>query len=219
MATVEPKALYKVSPAEPQMGYFTVSIDCTKFTDTETVNGGRVSPCVATDFTTKPPTLAQSLLVSRGNLRWKMMMESLSIRSNLRVHNIVTTYATDAGDTAISTLAFGLVFDTVDFVPNVGTTIDGSTTTSTKAGFLKDKIAEALNTTRVENMSVFDPTTVGGTANAQQLRNLSVEAGPVNAGGGNIVDAITVSEVTAFGPLTSAQRTAEGTGGTTYSAE
>ena len=49
MATVEPKALYKVSPAEPQMGYFTVSIDCTKFTDTETVNGGRVSPCVATE--------------------------------------------------------------------------------------------------------------------------------------------------------------------------
>ena len=219
MATVEPKALYKVSPAEPQMGYFTVSIDCTKFTDTETVNGGRVSPCVATDFTTKPTTLAQSLLVSRGNLRWKMMMESLSIRSNVRVHNIVTTYATDAGDTAISTLAFGLVFDTVDVVPNVGTTIDGSTTTSTKAGFLKDKIAEALNTTRVENMSVYDPTTVGGTANAQLLRTLSVEAGPVNAGGGNIVDAITVSEVTAFGPLTSAQRTAAGTDTTTYSAE
>ena len=220
MATVEPKALYKVSPAEPQMGYFTVSIDCTAFADTETVNGGRVSPCVARDFATLPTTLAQSLLVSRGNLRWKMMMESLSIRSNVRVHNIVTTYASDAGDTAISTLAFGLVFDTVDFVPNVGTTIDGSTTTSTKAGYLKDKIAEALNTTRVENMSVYDPTTTTSpTRTTQELRTLSVEAGPVNAGGGNIVDAITVSEVTAFGPLTSAQRTAAGTDTTTYSAE
>ena len=82
------------------------------------------------------------------------------------------------------------------------------------------KIAEALNTTRVENMSVYDPTTTTSpTRTTQELRTLSVEAGPVNAGGGNIVDAITVSEVTAFGPLTSAQRTAAGTDTTTYSAE
>ena len=215
MATVEPKALYGVSPAEPQMTYFTVSINCGAFTDTETTNGGRVSPCVATDFATKPTTLAQSLLVSRGNLRWKMMMESIGIRSNFKVHNIVTTYASDEGDSPITALAFGLVFDNPDYIPTTGTTIDGSTTTTTKALFLQDKIAEALNTTRTENMSVFDPT---GTGNPQQLRTIAITAGPVlTASIGEIVEAITVTEVTAFAPNTSGQLPTDNS--LTYSAE
>ena len=213
MATVEPKSLYAVSPAEPQQTYFTVSIAQGAFLDTETDNGGRVSPCVHSDFATAPTTLAQSLLVSRGSLRWKMMMEALAVRSNFKVHNIVTTYATDAGDTPIGTLAFGLVFDNPDFIPTTGTTIDGSTTTSTKAGFIKDKIAEALNTTRTENMAVFDPTTgVVGTA----IR--SVTAAPVMTTSiGEIVEAITVTEVTAFAPNTSGQLATDNA--LTYSAE
>jgi len=215
MATVEPKSLYHVSPAEPQMTYFTVSINTSGFLDTETVNGGRVSPCIANDFATKPTTLAQSLLVSRGNLRWKMMMESLAIRTNFKVHNIVTTYAADEGDSPITALAFGLVFDNPDYIPTTGTTIDGSTTTTTKALFLQDKIAEALNTTRTENMSIFDPT---GTGNPQQLRTIAVTAGPVlTASIGEIVEAITVTEVTAFAPNTSNQLTTDNS--LTYSAE
>lgn len=215
MATVEPKSLYNVSPAEPQMTYFTVAINTSGFLDTETVNGGRVSPCIANDFATKPTTLAQSLLVSRGNLRWKMMMESLAIRTNFKVHNIVTTYASDEGDSPITALAFGLVFDNPDYIPTTGTTIDGSTTTTTKALFLQDKIAEALNTTRTENMSVFDPT---GTGNPQQLRTIAVTAGPVlTASIGEIVEAITVTEVTAFAPNTSGQLPTDNS--LTYSAE
>ena len=215
MATVEPKSLYNVSPAEPQMTYFTVAINTSGFLDTETVNGGRVSPCIANDFATKPTTLAQSLLVSRGNLRWKMMMESLAIRTNFKVHNIVTTYAADEGDSPITALAFGLVFDNPDYIPTTGTTIDGSTTTTTKALFLQDKIAEALNTTRTENMSIFDPT---GTGNPQQLRTIAVTAGPVlTASIGEIVEAITVTEVTAFAPNTSNQLTTDNS--LTYSAE
>ena len=213
MATVEPKSLYAVSPAEPQQTYFTVSIAQGGFADSADANGGRVSPCVAKDFATAPTTLAESLKVSRGNLRWKMMMEALAVRSNFKVHNIVTTYATDAGDTPIGTLAFGLVFDNPDFIPTTGTTIDGSTTTSTKAGFIKDKIAEALNTTRTENMAVFDPTTgVVGTA----IR--SVTAAPVMTTSiGEIVEAITVTEVTAFAPNTSGQLATDNA--LTYSAE
>ena len=213
MATVEPKSLYHVSPAEPQMTYFTVSINTSGFLDTETVNGGRVSPCVANDFATKPTTLAQSLLVSRGNLRWKMMMESLAVRSNFKVHNIVTTYASDAGDQPITLLAFGLVFDTPDYIPTTGTTIDGSTTTTTKALYLQDKIAEALNTSRTENMTVFDPTSGSGL-----ISNTAVTAGPVlTASIGEIVEAITVTEVTAFAPNTSGQLPTDNS--LTYSAE
>ena len=218
MATVEPKSLYAVSPAEPQQTYFTVSIAQGGFADSADANGGRVSPCVAKDFATKPTTLAESLKVSRGNLRWKMMMEALAVRSNFKVHNIVTTYASDAGDTPIGTLAFGLVFDNPDFIPTTGTTIDGSTTTTTKALYIQDKIAEALNTTRTENMGVFDPSTVDGTANANELRTLEVTAGPVvSASVGEIVEAITVTAVSAFAPNTSNQLATDNA--LTYSAE
>ena len=144
MAVVEPKSM-AVSLATPPGQMFTVDIAQSAFIDTETVNGGRCSPCHADDFATKPTTLAQSLLVSRGLLRFKLMMEKLQIRSNVQLANIVTTYASDAGDSPITDLNFTLIFENADFVPTTGTTIDGSTTTSTKAQFIRDKIAEALN--------------------------------------------------------------------------
>ena len=43
MATVEPKALYGVSPAEPQQKYFTVAIAQGAFSDASSTAGGRVS--------------------------------------------------------------------------------------------------------------------------------------------------------------------------------
>ena len=217
MATVEPKST-GVAPDQPQGAYFTVSIAQAGFLDTETVNGGRISPCVARDFATAPTTKAQSLLVSRGALRWKNMINVLQVRSNVRVVNIVTTYGSDAGDTAITTLAFGLVYENPDWVPTTGTALDGSTTTTTKALYIQDKISEALNTTWTENMSVYDPTTVSGTANANLTKVLEVEAGPVmTTSTGEIVEAITVTEVPAFAANTSGQRASDTS--LTYSAE
>ena len=206
MATVEPKSLYAVSPAEPENAYFTVSINTAGFIDTETNNGGRISPCVANDFATKPTTIAQSRLVSRGALRFKMMMENLALRTNFKVVNIVTTYASDAGDQPITALAFGLVYENRNFVANTGTnTLEDSTAISTRAAFIKDRIADALNTTRTEKMSVFDPTT--GNSN---IKDEEVTAGPVlTASLGEISEAVTVSEVTGFAPLTSTQLTTD----------
>ena len=133
------------------------------------------------------------------------------------VHNIVTTYAADEGDSPITALAFGLVFDNPDYIPTTGTTIDGSTTTTTKALFLQDKIAEALNTTRTENMSVYNPSTTRG------LDTTAVTASAVSTNTGTIRDAIAVAEVSGFAPLTTAQQTLAGTGSAdtslTYSAE
>ena len=91
MATVEPKSA-AVSLAQPAGQMFTVDIAQSAFLDTESTGGGRCSPCHADDFATKPTTLAQSLLVSRGLLRYKMMMEALAIRSNFSVHNIAVSY-------------------------------------------------------------------------------------------------------------------------------
>ena len=215
MATVEPK-FSGVAPDQPQGAYFTVSIAQAGFSDAETTAGGRVSPCGASDFATKPTTLAQSLLVSRGQLRWKLMMNSLAIRSNFRVVNIVTTYGSDAGDTAITTLAFGLVFENQDFIPTTGTSVDGSTTT-TKVMYIADKIGEALNTTHTENCNVYDPTTSGGVT-VRELSNTAVTVGPVLvASTGEIMDAITVTAVPGYAANTSGQLTADAS--LTYSAE
>jgi len=206
MATVEPKSLYAVSPAEPENAYFTVSIDTSGFLDTETVNGGRISPCVANDFATKPTTLAQSRLVSRGALRFKMMCENLALRTNFRIHNIVTTYGSDAGDSPITALAFGLVYENRNLIANTGTnTLEDSTAISTRAAFIKDRIADALNTTRTEKMSVYDPTS--GSSN---IKDEEITAGPVlTASIGEISEAVTVSEVTGFAPLTDNQLTTD----------
>ena len=211
MATVEPKSM-AVSLATPPGQMFTVDIAQSAFIDTETTNGGRCSPCHADDFATKPTTLAQSLLVSRGQLRFKLMMEKLQIRSNVQLANIVTTYASDEGDSPITDLNFTLIFENADFVPTTGTTIDGSTATTTKAQFIRDKIAEALNADHTEKMSVFDPTT--GNSNT---KDTEVTVGQVMVQEGEIVEAITVTEVTTFRPNTANQTPTDSA--LTYSAE
>jgi len=211
MATVEPKSLYGVSPATPQEKYFTVSLSQGSWKDTADAGGGRVSPCVANDFATKPTTLAESLKVSRGNLRWKMMMESIGTRTNFRVINIVTTYASDAGDTPIGTLAFGLVFDNGDYIPTTGTDI-ASSSYSTKALWIKDKIGEALNADHTENMTVYNPTSGAGL-----IQNAEVTVEAVHGTPGTIVSGITVTEVAGFDVNTSGQLASDTS--LTYSAE
>ena len=201
-----------VSLATPPGQMFTVDIAQSAFTDAETTAGGRLSPCHADDFATKPTTLAQSLLVSRGLLRFKLMMQFLQVRSNVQLANIVTTYSSDEGDSPITDLNFTLIFENADFVPTTGTTIDGSTTTTTKAQFIRDKIAEALNADHTEKMSVFDPTT--GNSNT---KDTEVTVAQVLGAEGEIVEAITVTEVTTFRPNTANQTPTDSA--LTYSAE
>ena len=140
------------------------------------------------------------------------MMQFLQVRSNVQLANIVTTYASDEGDSPITDLNFTLIFENADFVPTTGTTIDGSTTTTTKAQFIRDKIAEALNADHTEKMSVFDPTT--GNSNT---KDTEVTVAQVLGAEGEIVEAITVTEVTTFRPNTANQTPTDSA--LTYSAE
>ena len=214
MAIVEPKSM-ATSLATPPGQMFTVDIAQSGFTDSETTAGGRLSPCHADDFATAPTTLAQSLLVSRGLLRFKLMMNNLQIRSNVQLANIVTTYAATEGDSPITDLNFTLIFENADFVPTTGTTIDGSTATTNKAEFIRDKIAEALNTNHTEKMSVFNPTSGAG-----EIQDTEVTVAPVFTGDSleeQVVDVITVTEVTTFRPNTANQTPTDSA--LTYSAE
>ena len=194
MATVQPRHERNDPNAGMQGAYYTVDINQSAFLDTETINGGRLSPCAANDFATKPTTKAQSLLVSRGQLRYKMMLNNLQIRSNCRIINMVTTYAATAGDSPITDINFGIVFENDDFVPSTGTSSDGSTATTTKVLYIQDKIAEALYASHTEKMSVFNPTSGTG-----QIADEEVSVGPVMlVSQDEIVDAITVAEVAGF---------------------
>ena len=189
MATVIPK-YNRIVQDQPQQAFYMVSIDTSGFLDTEDTNGGRISPCVAEDFATAPTTLAQSRLVSRGALRFKKMLELLQVRSNVSVRNILTTYATDAGDSPITKLQFGLVYDNDNFIPTTGIAFDDSTTTTTKVGFIKDKITEALKGTFTERMQVYNPTSGSGL-----ILNEEITVGQVIAvAEDEIMDAVTVTE-------------------------
>ena len=189
MATVIPK-YNRIVQDQPQQAFYMVSIDTSGFLDTEDTNGGRISPCVAEDFATAPTTLAQSRLVSRGALRFKKMLELLQVRSNVSVRNILATYATDAGDSPITKLQFGLVYDNDNFIPTTGIAFDGSTATTTKVGFIKDKISEALKGTFTERMQVYNPTSGSGL-----ILNEEITAGQVLAvAEDEILDAVTVTE-------------------------
>ena len=189
MATVIPK-YNRIVQAQPQQAFYMVSIDTSGFLDTETNNGGRISPCVAEDFATAPTTLAQSRLVSRGALRFKKMLEILQVRSNVSLRNILTTYAADEGDSPITKLQFGLVYDNDNFIPTTGTAGDDSTTTSTKVGFIKDKISEALYGTFTERMQVMNPTAGSGLILNEEITAEAV----LLVSQDEIMDAITVTE-------------------------
>ena len=213
MATVLPRHERNDPNAGLQGAYYTVDIAMSGFTDAETTAGGRLSPCAANDFATKPTTLAQSLLVSRGQLRYKLMLNALQVRSNCRIINMVTTYANTQGDSPITDINFGIVFENDDFVPTTGSTIDGSTSTTTKILYIQDKIAEALTTTHTEKMSVFNPTSGAGL-----ISDIEVTVAPVLSGNeGEIVEAITVAEVTGFRSNVDAETPTDNA--LTYSAE
>ena len=213
MATVKPRHERNDPNAGMQGAYYTVDIAMSAFLDTESTGGGRLSPVAANDFATKPTTLAQSLLVSRGQLRYKLMLNALQVRSNCRIINMVTTYASDAGDNPITDINFGIVFENDDFVPTTGSTIDGSTSTTTKVLYIQDKIAEALTTTHTEKMSVYNPTSGAG-----EISDVEVTVGPVLSGlEGEIVEAITVAEVTGFRSNVDAETPTDNA--LTYSAE
>ena len=214
MATVIPKA-NRIIQDQPQQAFYMVSIDTSGFLDTESNNGGRISPCVAEDFASAPSTLAQSRLVSRGALRFKKMLEILQVRSNVSVRNILTTYSSDAGDNPITKLQFGLVYENDNFIPTVGTAGDDSTSTTTKVGFIKDKISEALYGTFTERMQVYNPTSGSGFILNEEVTAEAV----LLVSQDEIMDKITVTEavdtatmVSGFRPTLASELPSEGAG-------
>ena len=193
---------------QPQGAYYTVTITQSIFSSASGANlGGGVTPKRARDHGTKPTTLVISRMLNRGNLRYKMMLANLQTRTNIKVVNLVTGGDSN-GDTQITSLAFGLVFENDDYIPTTGTSADGSSTFSTKVAWIQDKIVETLTNTYTENMTVYDPTG----SNAAEIKTESITAAPVSTASGEVVESVVVAEVAAFRSNVDAETPDEGAG-------
>ena len=179
---------------QPQGAYYTVDIaQSGLLAGTGDNFGGGVSPKTTGESIngTNPTTLVLNQRLARGTLRYKKMLQLLQTRTNVKVINLVTT-GDSTGDTQITDLNFGLVFENDDYIPNIGTDIASSAYT-TKVLWIKDKIGEAMNGTFTENCNVYNPTSGAG-----EIAIQSITAGPVHGTPSTIVSAITVAEVAGF---------------------
>jgi hypothetical protein len=194
---------------QPQGAYYTVDIaQSGLLAGTGDNFGGGVNPKTTGESIngTKPTTLVLNQRLARGTLRWKKMLDLLQTRTNVKVINLVTT-GDASGDTQITDLNFGLVFENDDYIPAIGTDIASSAYT-TKVLWIKDQIGTAMNTSFTENMQVYDPT---GTPD-KGINTESITADKCHGTPSTIVSAITVAEVAGFRSNVDAETPAEGAG-------
>ena len=194
---------------QPQGAYYTVDIaQSGLLAGTGDNFGGGVNPKTTGESIngTKPTTLVLNQRLARGTLRYKKMLDLLQTRTNVKVINLVTT-GDASGDTQITDLNFGLVFENDDYIPAIGTDIASSAYT-TKVLWIKDQIGTAMNTSFTENMQVYDPT---GTPD-KGINTESITADKCHGTPSTIVSAITVAEVAGFRSNVDAETPAEGAG-------
>jgi hypothetical protein len=125
---------------------------------------GGVTPTSADAFATAdlPTTLALSQNRSRGNMRFRNIVNQVTGLTDMQVRDITITEEAD-GDAQATSLAFTLLIERPEFIQTTGTAIDGSTALSTRALVLKNEIAKAIRLTTTASMRVFDPTSSEGT--------------------------------------------------------
>jgi len=179
--TGENHHLYNISIA--QGGYTT--------TDGNAAAGG-VNPYSYKDFSTLPTNKNDGLNLARGGVRYQKVLQVLGTYSNYRILKIGTDSSADQ-DTAPTTLTFNILFDNDSAIPTSGTSIDGSTSLSSKEEVLKDLIASAIKGSYTENVLYYDPTHVTGTVDrGPVVEELTVSAPQAD---GEIYESVTVTRI------------------------
>ena len=166
---------------------YNITINQSAFTSTASSNAsGGVTPKTFRDFGgTFPSSADNGKRLARGSLRWRKLIDQLSLYTNCKILRIASDSA-EAASTQIATLTFNVEFENETYIPESGTSIDGSTTINTRELVIKELIATALNSTFTENVEYFDPT--------------DVDASSLTIARGAVVDAITASSVIAGMP-------------------
>lgn len=166
---------------------YNITINQGAFTSTASSNAsGGVTPKTFKDFGgTFPSSADNGKRLARGSLRWRKLINQLSLYTNCKILRIASD-SSEAASTQIATLTFNVEFENETYIPESGTSIDGSTTINTRELVIKELIATALNSTFTENVEYYDPT--------------DVDASSLTIARGAVVDAITASSVIAGMP-------------------
>jgi hypothetical protein len=166
-------------------------------TASSTASGG-VTPKTYRDFGgTFPSSINNGLRLARGGLRYRKMIEQLSLYTNCKVLRI-TSDSSEAASTQITTLTLNVEFENASYIPTTATSIDGSTLIRTREAVIQGLVYTALASSFTERMEYYDTTDNDPSANTV-LRGdtfADVTATAVIAGmPGEILEAITVTRI------------------------
>ena len=166
-------------------------------TASSTASGG-VTPKTYRDFGgTFPSSINNGLRLARGGLRYRKMIEQLSLYTNCKVLRI-TSDSSEAASTQITTLTLNVEFENASYIPTTATSIDGSTIINTREAVIQGLVYTALASSFTERMEYYDTTDNDPSANTV-LRGdtfADVTATAVIAGmPGEILEAITVTRI------------------------
>jgi hypothetical protein len=178
---------------------YNITINQGAFTSTASSNAsGGVTPKTFKDFGgTFPSSADNGKRLARGSLRWRKLINQLSLYTNCKILRIASD-SSEAASTQIATLTFNVEFENETYIPESGISIDGSTTINTRELVIKELIATALNSTFAENVEYYDPTDVDASSLtiARGTTFAEITASSVLAGmPGEILDAITVTRI------------------------
>ena len=166
-------------------------------TASSTASGG-VTPKTYRDFGgTFPSSINNGLRLARGGLRYRKMIEQLSLYTNCKVLRI-TSDSSEAASTQITTLTLNVEFENASYIPTTATSIDGSTLIRTREAVIQGLVYTALASSFTERMEYYDTTDNDPSANTV-LRGdtfADVTATAVISGmPGEILEAITVTRI------------------------
>lgn len=124
---------------------------------TTTDNGG-VTPTSSDSFSTAnlPTTLAKGQNRSRGNMRFRNVVNRLTGLADCQIRDITITEAN--GDAQATSLSFTALYERPAFIPVTGTAIDGATPISTTAIAIQNAVAQGIRDTTTATVRVYDPT-------------------------------------------------------------
>jgi hypothetical protein len=135
----------------------------TYYPTTDGNNNGGVTPYGWDYFTAGnlPSTLVLSKARSRGNMRFRNIVNRLTGLADCQIRDVTITEAN--ADAQATSLAFTVNYERPTFIPVTGTAIDGSTTISTTAIAIQNAIAQGIRDATTASCRVYDPVATEGT--------------------------------------------------------
>jgi len=169
---------------------YSISIAMSGYDATDgAATAGNVNPYSYKDFSSLPTNKNDGLNLARGGVRYQKVLQILGTYSNYRILKIATDSSADQ-DTAPSSLTFNILFENDSAIPSSGTSVDGSTSLSSKEAVLKDLIAQAIKGSYTENVLYFD--TTGSPDRGPVVEELTISSPGTDT---EVFDSVTVTRI------------------------